>query len=242
MSSSPSSHSTRRSPPHSPDVPSSPEPTAVEEVASHPTTASFPLTLVASYEEGTENEDPVPRLVELEQDEYPPVSPGSAETILALDPLLALDTAVSATVRATAFGLISTIRQRTADSAQKLQEAEHKIARLEAINQQRQADNRQLRARLGLLTVPPGFERNQSRVAATVPTGGGQMVVPEWIRSVGNGQVELLAGREPGEPTYAIELFLRPNYTETPMDTAAPWFLALLTGQDSSFHTLIEAA
>jgi hypothetical protein len=128
---------------------------------SHPTTASFPLTLVASYKEGTENEDPVPRLVKLEQDKYPPVSPGSAETILALDPLLALDTAVSATVHATAFGLISTIRQRMANSAQKLQEAEHKIARLEAINQQRQADNRQLQARLGLLTVPPGFERNQ---------------------------------------------------------------------------------
>jgi hypothetical protein len=34
------------------------------------------------------------------------------------------------------------------------------------------------------------------------------MVVPEWIRSVGNGQVELLAGREPGEPTYVVELFL----------------------------------
>ena len=56
------------------------------------------------------------------------------------------------------------------------------------------------------------------------------MVVPEWIRSVGNGQVELLAGREPGEPTYIIELFLHPNYTETPMDTISPWFLALLTG------------
>jgi len=127
----------------------------------HPTTASFPLTLIASYEEGTKNEDPVPRLVDLERDEYPPVSPGSAETILTLDPLLALDTAVSATVRATAFGLISTIRQQMADSAQKLQEAEHKITRLEAINQQRQANNRQLRARLGLLTVPHGFERNQ---------------------------------------------------------------------------------
>jgi hypothetical protein len=67
------------------------------------------------------------------------------------------------------------------------------------------------------------------------------MVVLEWIRSVGNGQVELLAGREPGEPTYIIKLFLRPNYTETPMDTVAPWFRALLTGQDGSFHTLIEA-
>ena len=68
------------------------------------------------------------------------------------------------------------------------------------------------------------------------------MVVPEWIRSVGNGQVELLAGREPGEPTYIVELFLCPDYTETSMDTVPPWFLALLTGRDGSFHTLVEAA
>jgi hypothetical protein len=144
MPSSPLSHSTRHSLLHTPDVPSSPEPTAIEEVALHPMTTSFPLTLVASYKEGTENEDPVPHLVELERDEYPPVSPGSAETVLALDPLLALESAVTATIRAMAYGLISTIRQQTANLAQKLQEAEHKIARLEAINQQRQADNRQL--------------------------------------------------------------------------------------------------
>jgi hypothetical protein len=212
-----------------PDVLSSPEPTAIEEVALHPATTSFPLTLVASYEDGMENEEPIPRLVDLKRDEYPPVSSGLAETILSLDPLLTLDSAVSTTVQAMAFGLISTICQRTANSAQRLQEAEHKIARLEEINLQRQANNRQLRARLGLLTVPPGFECNQGQVAAAVPTGGGQMVVPEWIRSVGNGQVELLAGREPREPTYIIEPFLHPNYTETPMDTAAPWFLTLLT-------------
>jgi len=78
---------------------------------SHPATTSFPLTLVASYEDGMENKEPVPRLVDLERDEYPPVSPGSAETILSLDPLLTLDSAVSATVWATAFGLISTIYQ-----------------------------------------------------------------------------------------------------------------------------------
>jgi hypothetical protein len=74
-------------------------------------TTSFPLTLVTSNKEGTEDEDPIPRLVELERDDYLPVSPGSAETLLALDPLLALDTAITATVRATAFGLISTICQ-----------------------------------------------------------------------------------------------------------------------------------
>jgi hypothetical protein len=68
------------------------------------------------------------------------------------------------------------------------------------------------------------------------------MVVLEWIRSIGNGRVELLAGRKPGEPTYVTELFLHPNYTETtPMETAAPWFLALLTRRDRSFHTFIKS-
>jgi len=69
------------------------------------------------------------------------------------------------------------------------------------------------------------------------------MVVLEWIRSVRNGQVELLAGREPGEPTYVAELFLQPNYTEnTITETATPWFLFVLTSRDGSFHTLVEEA
>jgi hypothetical protein len=69
------------------------------------------------------------------------------------------------------------------------------------------------------------------------------MVVLEWIRSVGNGQVELLAGWEPGEPTYVAELFLWPNHTEeTITETAALWFLAILTSRDGSFHTLVEEA
>jgi hypothetical protein len=68
------------------------------------------------------------------------------------------------------------------------------------------------------------------------------MVVPEWIRPVGDGRMELLAGREPGEPTYVTDLFLRPDYTETPTETAAPWFTALLTSRDGGFHTLAEEA
>jgi hypothetical protein len=49
------------------------------------------------------------------------------------------------------------------------------------------------------------------------------MVVLKWIRLVGNGQVELLAGWETGKPTYIAELFLWPNYTEnTITETAAP--------------------
>jgi hypothetical protein len=68
------------------------------------------------------------------------------------------------------------------------------------------------------------------------------MVVSEWIRSVRNGQVELLARRQPREPIYVVELFLQPNYTETPTKIAALWFLTLLTSRDGGFHTPTEEA
>ena len=155
-----SSQNTHWSPPNTPDVPSSPEQTTVEEITAPPIPTSFPLTLVTSVKETTEEEE-VPRLIELQQEEYPPVSPGMAETIIALDPLFTTDPTIGATVRATALGLISTIRMRTAEYSQKLHDAERKIARQEAIIQQRTADNRQLRARLGVITVPDGFECNQ---------------------------------------------------------------------------------
>jgi hypothetical protein len=222
-------------------VPSSPEQcdsVTLAEVASPTTTPSFPLTIVTNYEQDSNSDHgPIAGLIDLTRDNYPAVSPTSAETILALDPML------NATIRATAYGLATTVRERTAQYTQKLAEAEQKIERLKRINQQQTQDNRQLQARLGLLSVPDGFERNEGRVTTAVPTGGGQMVVPEWIRSVRNGQVELLAGWEPGEPTYVAELFLRANYTEeTITETAAPWFLAILTSRDGSFHTLVEEA
>ena len=66
------------------------------------------------------------------------------------------------------------------------------------------------------------------------------MVIPTWIRPVGDGTVELLAGREPGEPTYVVELFLRPDYTENPMETVSPWFLTLLTSHNGGYHTLVK--
>jgi len=208
------------------------------EVSLPPTTASFPLTIVANYEQDSNsNHGPIAGLINLTWDSYLAVSPTLAETILALDPML------NATIRATAYGLATTVRERTAQYTQKVSKAKQKIEQLKRINQQQAQDNRQLRARLGLLSVPDGFECNEGRVTTAVLTGGGQMVVPEWIRLVGNGQVELLAGREPGEPTYIAELFLRPNYTETTItETAAPWFLAILTSQDGGFHTLVEEA
>src|SRR5216683_2775615 len=216
------SNDTHLSPRHTPSVPSSPEPPAsptLAEISPPPTEGAIPFGLIA----------------DITGQSYPPVSPTSAETILTLDPTL------YATIRTTTFGLATTVRQWTEQYSQRLAEAGLRIVELERLNDQHNADNRQLRARLGLLSVPDGFEHNEGRVVARVPSGGrGQMVVPTWIRPVGDGTVELLAGREPGEPTYVVELFLRPNYTENPTETAAPWFLGLLVSKDGGYHTLVE--
>jgi hypothetical protein len=235
------SNESHRLPPRTQSIPSSPEQrdsVALVEVALFTTAPSFPLTIAANYEQDSNSDHgPTAGLIDLTRDSYPAVSPMLAETILALDPML------NATIRATAYGLATTVCEQTAQYAQKLAEAEQKIERLEQVNQQQTQDNRQLRARLGLLSIPDGFERNEGRVPTAVPTGGSRMVVLEWIRLVRNGQVELLAGQEPGEPTYIAELFLQPNYTEDSITkTAAPWFLSILTSQDGSFHTLVEEA
>src|SRR6266851_1470811 len=216
------SNETHHLPRHTPSVPSSPEPPTsptLAEISSPPTEGAIPFSFHA----------------DVTGQNYPPVSPTLAETILALDPTL------NATIRATAFRLATTVRQRTEHYSQRLAEAGLHIVKLERLNEQRNADNQQLRAQLGLLSIPDGFERNKGRVIARVPSrGGGQMVVPTWIRPVGDGTVELLAGREPGEPTYVVELFLHPNYTENPTETTAPWFLTLLTSRDGGYHTLIK--
>jgi hypothetical protein len=235
------SNESHRSPPCTQSIPSSPEQhdsITLAEVTSPPATPSFPLTIVTNYEQDSNsNHGPTASLIDLTQDSYPAVSPTLAETILALNPTL------NATICTTAYGLATTVRKWTAQYTQKVTKAEQKIKQLEQINQQWAQDNQQLRAQLGLLSVPNSFKHNKGQVTTAVPIGGGRMMVLEWIRSVGNGQVELLAGWEPGEPTYVAELFLWPNYTEnTIIKTAAPWFLTILTSRDGGFHTLIKEA
>jgi hypothetical protein len=131
-------------PPHTLSVPSTPRDsvTLVTEVTPPPTLTTFPLTLVANYEQDSPTDDvgPLAGLIDLVRSEYPAVSPTLAETILALDPTL------NATIRTTAFGLATTVCKRTAQYAEKLTEAEQKIHQLEWINQQHQEDNQQLRA------------------------------------------------------------------------------------------------
>jgi hypothetical protein len=126
------------------------------EVTPPPTAPSFPLTIVANYEQDSNSDHgPITGLIDLTRDNYPAVSLTSAETILTLDPTL------NATIRTIAYGLATTVHERTAQYTQKVAKAKQKIEQLERINQQRAQDNRQLQARLGLLSVPDGFEHNE---------------------------------------------------------------------------------
>src|SRR6266851_2871928 len=139
------SNETHRSPRHTPSVPSSPEPPTsptLVEISPPPTAPALSFSLPAS----------------ITSQDYLPVSPTSAETILALNPTL------NATICATAFGLATTIRQRTKHYSQRLADAGLCIVQLKQLNEQRNADNQQLQARLGLLSIPNGFERNEGRV------------------------------------------------------------------------------
>jgi hypothetical protein len=118
------------SPLHTPSVPSSPnqqDSLTLTEISPPPTSASFPLTLVANYKQNslTSNSGPIAGLIDLTWDDYPVVSPTLAETILALDPML------NATICATAYGLATTVHKQMAQYTQKITKAEQKIEQLE---------------------------------------------------------------------------------------------------------------
>ena len=119
------SNESRHSPPHTPSIPSSPDQhnsITLAEVLSPPATPTFPLTIVTNYEQDSNSDHgPIAGLIDLTRDSYLAVSPTSAETILTLDPTL------NATICATAYGLTTTVHERTAQYAQKVAKAKQKI-------------------------------------------------------------------------------------------------------------------
>jgi hypothetical protein len=112
-----------------PSVPSCPnqrDSITLAEVPSSSTAASFPLTIVANYEQDSNSDHgPIASLIDLIWDSYLVVSPMSAETILTLDPML------NATIHTTAYRLATTVHEQTAQYAQKVAEAKQKIEQLE---------------------------------------------------------------------------------------------------------------
>jgi len=99
-----------------------------------------------------------------------------------------------------------------------------------------------LEHRLGNIEVPPGFQSNNGRVNCTVPSEEGLQVDPRYVRRLGDGKVEMLAGREAEESVYIAQLYLTPDYSSPSAEPMPPWFLQLLCGPPAGFNVLASAS
>ena len=168
---------------------------------------------------------------------YPPISPGTAETVLRME-----DEELTDTARAVSFGLCTTIRRRTAIAQQHLAESRANVNRLQGIVDQREAEIRRLRNRARNVEMPGTFERNNGRVNAQIPDQAGNLILATWIRIMGNGEVLARAGEHGDEPEYVVSLYLDPDYSRDPTAPMGQWFQALLQSNGGAYHTMAEAA
>jgi hypothetical protein len=190
---------------------------------------------------------------------YPPVSPGTATRVFnnawasygppdqplsaeAAEDILLEQDDVNEAVRATAYGLVSTIHRRAQQYTQYMRESEGRVLAERERVAQRDERIAALERRLGNVEVPPGFQSNNGRVSCTVPSAEGLQVVPRYVRRLGDGKVEMLAGREAEESVYVAQLYLTPDYSSPSADPMPPWFLQLLSGPSAGFNVLAAAS
>jgi hypothetical protein len=164
---------------------------------------------------------------------YVPVSPQTAVNILATQPDL------NETVRAIAYGLVSTVHRR---------EVAHALE-----TKERDGTNRVLQERLKkyaekidrdffLPDCPDGFELNERRVTTQIPVGEGYFVDAKYVRLRDDGRALLRAGKDHNKDSYAVELYLSPDYSSACTAEPLPcWFNTLLNSPTPAFHTLRTA-
>jgi hypothetical protein len=93
---------------------------------------------------------------------------------------------------------------------------------------QREEELHQAQEQLGVVDVPEGFKHNDGHIELLCPTSNSTFVTPMWIRRMGDGTIQMRAGREGEEPTYMAELYLEPDYSREPAEPMGEWFLQLL--------------
>src|SRR6266851_8737106 len=86
---------------------------------------------------------------------YPPISPGSAATLLHME-----NDSLTDTTHAVAHGLISTINRRSAVADQHLAEARRRINQLQGTVHAREAEIRRIRINNAPTDMPSNYERN----------------------------------------------------------------------------------
>src|SRR5216683_2162527 len=86
---------------------------------------------------------------------YPPVSPGSAATLLRME-----DNSLTDNTRAVANGLIATIHRRSAVADQRLAESRRRINQLQGTVHVREAEIHRIRRSNAAPDMPANYERN----------------------------------------------------------------------------------
>jgi hypothetical protein len=161
---------------------------------------------------------------------YTPVSPQTAVNILATQPNL------NETVRAIAYGLVSTVHHCEVTHALETKECNETNRVLQA-KLKTYADK--VDREFFLPGCPNGYEPNDGRVSTLIPVGEGFSVPAKFVRLRDNRQVLLLPGKEQHEDPYAVDLYLSPDYSSTDIAKPLPiWFNTLLIGPTPAFHTL----
>jgi hypothetical protein len=169
-------------------------------------------------------------------DQYPPVSPGSATSVMAQYQ------DIDKTIWGVAYSLVNTVHKR---------EIAHEIAKMEVLACIKDRDEEitnlqvQLAQLHGTLTTyerPDGFSNNDGRVPNLIPLSNGLFVPAKWVHQRSDTRVELLAGHEEGEHRYVAELYAVPDYSlDAPAKPMPIWLLQLLRGPGDAFLTLMEA-
>jgi hypothetical protein len=164
---------------------------------------------------------------------YTPVSPQTAVNILATQPDL------NETVRAIAYGLVSTVHRREVAHTLETKERDETNR---ALQKKLQAYADKINREFFLPGCPEGYEPNDGRVSTLIPIGEGFSVPAKFVRLRDDGRVLLLPGKEHNEEPYAVDLYLSPNYSSTDVAEPLPcWFQTLLVGPTPTFHTLRRA-
>ncbi len=66
-------------------------------------------------------------------------------------------------------------------------------------------------------------------------------MVPQFVKQLGMGEVEMVAERGGEELVYIAELYLAPDYLCIPVKPMLVWFFQLLCGPVAGFNALTEA-
>jgi hypothetical protein len=164
---------------------------------------------------------------------YTPVSPQTAVNILATQPDL------NETVRAIAYGLVSTVhRHEVAHALETKERNETNWVLQERLKKYADKIDREF----FLLGCPNGYEPNEGRVSTLIPVGEGFFIPAKFVRLRDDGRVLLLPGKEHHEEPYAVDLFLSPDYSSQEVAEPIPtWFNTLLNGPTPAYHMLRRA-